>query len=251
MTGAILLSAAMLLGPAALAGDPTTLVRAQGHMREGQRLMAADEFGAATRAFEEALVLDPLLVPAHYGLGQARMALKEYAAAIAAFEAARVAFHDPAAAPAVRRARIEEAREARIRQLDDKINNTRPAMQVQARWEERKQDWVEEKARLEKLRGQEQGPPQLPAGLSLALGSAYFRTGRLADAEREYRATLATDPRLGEPRNNLAVVLLLTGRPGEAKEQLAIAEKNGFKVAAGLKKDVETALATGSQRPRP
>ena len=58
-------------------------------------------------------------------------------------------------------------------------------------------------------------------------------------------------PKLGEPRNNLAVVLLLTGRPAEAKEQLALAEKNGFKVPVGLKKDVETALATGSNSPRP
>jgi Flp pilus assembly protein TadD len=84
---------------------------------------------------------------------------------------------------------------------------------------------------------------ELPPGLSLALGSAYFRTGRLEDAEREYRAAIVAAPTLGEPHSNLAVVLLLTGRPDEAKDQLALAEKSGFKPPPGLRADIEKALA--------
>ena len=38
----------------------------------------------------------------------------------------------------------------------------------------------------------------VPAFVSLALGSAFFRLGRLADAEREYKATIAADPKTGE-----------------------------------------------------
>ena len=57
-----------------------------------------------------------------------------------------------------------------------------------------------------------------PPGLIFALGSAYFRSGRIADAEREYRAALDADPKLGEARVNLAVVLLMTGRPAAARE---------------------------------
>jgi hypothetical protein len=44
-------------------------------------------------------------------------------------------------------------------------------------------------------------------------------------------------------------VLLLTGRPAQAREQLAIAEKNGFKAPEGLRKDIETALASASKAP--
>ena len=83
--------------------------------------------------------------------------------------------------------------------------------------------------------------PELPPGLNVALGSAYFRSGRIADAEREYRAALAAEPKLGEARINLAVVLLMTGRPADAREQIALARKSGAKVPAGLEKDVERA----------
>ena len=78
----------------------------------------------------------------------------------------------------------------------------------------------------------------------LALGSAYFRTGRLAEAEREYRAAIEAEPKLGEPHNNLAVVLLITGRVPEAKEQLTLAEQNGYKPSAQLKADIEKAQAS-------
>ena len=50
----------------------------------------------------------------------------------------------------------------------------------------------------------------------MTLGSAYFRTDAMADAEREYRAALAVDPKLGEAHSNPAVVCLLTGRYPEA-----------------------------------
>ena len=37
----------------------------------------------------------------------------------------------------------------------------------------------------------------VPAWVSLSLGSAYFRSGKLADAEREYKAAIAADPTIG------------------------------------------------------
>ena len=39
------------------------------------------------------------------------------------------------------------------------------------------------------------------------------------------------------------MVLLITGRPADAKEQLKLAKKSGFKPPAGLEKDIEAALA--------
>ena len=110
-----------------------------------------------------------------------------------------------------------------------------------------RQAWRQEVAAPDRLREaskqaeESKQSPQLPAGLSLALGSAYFRTGRLADAEREYRAAIEAEPKLGEPRINLAVILLITGHPAEAKEQLNLAKKSGFKPPAGLEADIEKA----------
>ena len=42
-------------------------------------------------------------------------------------------------------------------------------------------------------------------GISVALGSAYFRNGTPPDAEREYREALKIDSQVGEAHNNLGV----------------------------------------------
>ena len=65
----------------------------------------------------------------------------------------------------------------------------------------------------------------------------------MADAEREYRAALAVDPKLGEAHNNLAVVCMLTGRFPDAEQEIKAAEKNGFKVNPQLKEDLKKAAA--------
>ena len=82
----------------------------------------------------------------------------------------------------------------------------------------------------------------MPPSLSLALGSAYFRAGRLADAEREYKAAIAVDARLGEARNNLAVVYFETGRPSDAMREIELAEKAGYRVHPQLKLAVSKTL---------
>ena len=91
--------------------------------------------------------------------------------------------------------------------------------------------------------GRKRGLPseqfEAPAEVSLALGSAYFRSGNLADAEREYLAALAVNPQLGEAHNNLAVVYLLTGRIGEAEAAVEKAEAAGFRVNSQLKSDIK------------
>ena len=215
-------------------------VRSQERLKEGQRLMADDKFAEAAAVFGEAIALDPLLMMAHYGLGTARMALKEYPAAIAAFQAARDAFQKRAAQSENKRIDNERARAERIQVLKQKILNSPPTTPFEAA---QVQDWQAEVAALEASQDSSQRASQPPPGLSLALGSAYFRTGQLADAEREYRAAIEAQPKLGEPRSNLAVVLLITGHPAEAKEQLKLAKKNGFKPPAGLEADIEAALA--------
>jgi tetratricopeptide (TPR) repeat protein len=229
-----------------MAADDPRAVQAQQRLKEGQRLMAEDDFEAAAKAFEEAAGLDPLLMMAHYGLGTARVGRKEYAAAVTAFEAARKAFHERAELNAERRFQSEGAREERIRRLKDLIRSTTDFGTGSAAARQRtleKQEWEAEVATLEAQQEAGHRPPQVPPGLTLALGSAYFRTGRVADAEREYRAAIEAQPKLGEARVNLAVVLLMTGRAADAKEQVALAKKAKAKVPPGLEKDIDAAIA--------
>lgn len=239
-----------------IAGPTPQSIQAQQKLKDGQHLLSSERFEQAAEAFREAIRLDPALTMAHYGLGQAHMALKEYPSAVKAFQGARAAFQERAADTVTRNLENDQLRQDRIRLLQDKIRENQqlvlPAGSRQAQERDRRvQQWEMEAAALQRssLAGIHQ-TPDIPPGILLALGSAHFRAGQLADAEREYRAVLALEPKQGEARNNLAVALLLTGRAAEAGEQIRLAEKDGFKVAPGLKADVEKALASASAAPR-
>ncbi len=239
-----------------LAASAPETIQAQQKLKDGQHLLATERFAEAAEAFREAIRLDAALTMAHYGLGQAHMALKEYPSAVRAFQGARTAFHDRAADSVTRSLENDQRRQDRVRDLRDKIRENQQLVfppgsrQAQIR-DMRLQQWEIEVQMLQRSSlGGVQQTPDIPPGILLALGSAHFRAGQLADAEREYRAALDVQPGLGEARNNLAVALLLTGRAAEASEQIKLAEKGGFKVAPGLKADVEKALATASVDPR-
>jgi tetratricopeptide (TPR) repeat protein len=234
--------------PGPVAERPTTpqSQQAQERLTEGQRLMKQDKFRDAVKAFEEAVALNPLLVMAHYGLGSARMALKEYPAAITAFEGARRAFEERAVEIAKVRLETEKVQERRLQRLEEGIRNSPESTTARASREGgQRQQLIEAQRDLDRSREEGKRRNAPPPGLFLALGSAYFRVGRLADAEREYRAAIDVEPGRGEPRVNLAVVLLMTGKPVEAKEQIALAEKSGLKPPAGLKADIDAAIAKG------
>jgi Flp pilus assembly protein TadD len=224
--------------------------KASAHVREGRRLMGNEAFAKAVEEFTAAAKLDPYLTEAHYGLGQANMALKEYEPAVRAFEKARDTFHLVATDATLRALENDDAVDARIRQLRDAIDEVRARARQQAggqgsrQVEFRIQQWEMEIDMLQRARASSnETAPETPPALSLALGSAYFRSGRLGDAEREYRAALEVSPKMGESRSNLAVVLLMSGRPSDAREQIRMAEKTGFRVNEGLKQDIDKALA--------
>ena len=231
-----------------LAGPSPEALLAQGKLKEGQALLKSERYEQAAEAFREAIRLDPPLFMAHYGLGQSQMALKSYPSAITAFKNARVAFAQRGAEALNRNLEADQARQDQVRELRDKIRENQERALPEGSPEARERDrvislWEMQIQTLQRSTTNTfNSAPELPPGLPLALGSAYFRAGQFPEAEREYRAALEIQPTLGEPRNNLAVVLLLTGRPAEADEQLKIAEKNGFRVAPGLKDDIEKAL---------
>ena len=192
---------------------------------------------------------------AHYGAGQAQMALKRYPEAITSFTRRPRRLQRAGRPDQDRASSNERVRQDRIQALRDRIRqNQELVVPAGSRQPSAQRDLA---SRTPRTRSSSSSGPKarsaarrpLPPGLSLALGSAYFRSGKLEDAEREYRAAIEIQPKLGEPRNNLAVVLFLTGRAAEAQEQVRAAEKNGFKVASGLKKDIETALAAPPAKP--
>jgi tetratricopeptide (TPR) repeat protein len=85
----------------------------------------------------------------------------------------------------------------------------------------------------------------VPYFVPMALGAAYFRSGRFADAEREYKEAIAGNAASGETHNNLAVLYLTTGRYDEADSEVRAAEKVGFKVNENLKGDIRKKKAGG------
>jgi len=230
------------------------LKRVQQHDQAGWRHVDAKEFEAAAGEFEAALQLFPDYADALHGLGKARMALRDYQAAARAFERCRDSYahagtqdaEHQAIAAAVRRSQIDNLR----RRVAD-LEGTAFASSGTGRGvnpPSSNNDVLELKLQIRELEAQRDTgavtgkPPAVPAFVSLALGSAYFRLERMADAEREFRSAIAVQPKFGEARSNLALVCLLTGRAAEAQEHVKIAEEARFTVSPELKRQIREAL---------
>jgi tetratricopeptide (TPR) repeat protein len=205
------------------------------HYRAGQDALQTEKFEEALSEFTAAVRLDPLLTLAHYGLGQTHMALKRYPDAVRAFQGCREAFLQ------VANLGLHNAAQAEARRTEQ-IQALRQTISVLQRNEERNQTAIRQlEERVRDLERPRRGSEDfvVPAEVSFSLGSAYFRAGALADAEREYLATLKVKPKLGEAHSNLAVVYMLTDRLTEAETEIAKAEKAGFKVNPALRADIE------------
>lgn len=232
---------AALLAPGPATGDATDAQRREAlrHYRDGMNAFQAEKWEEAERELRTAVQLDPLLELAHYGLGQVYMATKRYPEAIKAYSGCREAFHENAKRDLTNQTEAERRLDDQIRALKDTLRAletgriTTPTTQSDML---RTRDQINEMERRKNRSGT--GPPPTPAGVSLALGSAYFRNQSLADAEREYKAALEVNPSLGEALQNLAVVYLMTGRLDDAEQSLARAEKAGFAVNPKLKSDI-------------
>lgn len=215
------------------------------HYRSGEQALSQEKFDVAEREFQQAAKLDPLLELAPYGLGQVYMATKQYPAAVGAYSKARGIFQ----ANAANALRDEGTRQQRIRDqitaLEDLRNAYATGRIVATSNGAGRIQTLEmqiSQLRFQSHRHPDQ-PEPVPAWISIALGSAYFRDSQMADAEREYRAALEVEPKLGEAHNNLAVVLMLTRRYPDASEEVKAAESAGFKVNPQFKDDLKKAMA--------
>jgi Flp pilus assembly protein TadD len=206
------------------------------HLAQGEAALQAERFDEAVREFHRALKLDGLLVMAHYGLGQAHMAKREYRSAVIGFRGARDAYAELDR----RRMQAELALQANAlqRRMSALQYPTGGGSSSKGHDFEDPAGSADDEAARHTPRALE-----IPAPLSLALGSALFRAGEVPEAELAYRAAIAAEPGLGEAHNNLAVVLLLTGRAAEADQELRLAREAGYRVAQALADDVAKALA--------
>jgi len=213
---------------------------AQHAYARGQELMRQETFEEAAAEFRTAIGLDPEHWLAYYDLGYTQMALKRFSAAVDAYLGCRAALGRFASLDAQDQNSIEKLRDDEIRELKDslqkvetgKIKTSSPAG-LEVRLQERLR--MLEDARL---RGKEK-TNGVPAGLMLALGSAHFRAGQTAEAEKAYREAIKIDPKLGPAHNNLAVIYMMAGRFDEASEEVRRAEKAGLSVPDEFKQELK------------
>lgn len=209
--------------------------------RIGLEHLRAESWPAAAAAFQQAIDIDATFEMAYYGLGRAQMPQRRYAEAVISFTKCRDLFQSSAGRQFATRQDAQRYRQDRMNEIDEMLRQYQQGPQTM-RTQDAVRQLEQEKRRIQERfeRGMNitlEG--SVPAYVSLALGSAYFRTEQFADAEREYKAAINADPKIGEAYNNLAVVYLQTGRYREADEAVKSAERVGYKVHPQLKQDIK------------
>ena len=249
MTGIVMKSLGLmwllaLAVPEAQLSEREQLAASQ-HFKRGMESLLADRYDVAEQEFKGAVAIDPLYDAAFYGLGQVYMATKRYNEALKAYLASRDAFKAATGAEVLSSA----ASDRRIRdQIDALKDNERNMMRLMSGGQNpgasQSIDQVREQIQqLESRKSRRAGatPPPVPAGLSMAIGSAHFRLNDLPNAEKEYKAAIEVNPSFGEAHSNLAVVYFVTGRVPDAEVEVKAAEKAGFRVNPRLKDDIAAA----------
>ena len=225
--------------------------RARPHYRAGEAFLRIEAWAEAAKSFSQAITIDPRFEDAYYGLGRAQMALKQFADAIVSYSKCRDLYQ---AEGGRRFTNQQEARrhwQDRIMEVDDVLRQYQQGSSPQqtAQTSQRIRQLQELRRDLQERLTRSLSvsiDSNVPAFVSLALGSAYFRSAKLADAEREYLAAIAVDPKAGEAHSNLAVVYMETGRIADAERSIAAAEKAGFKVHPQLKQDIKARAKKGT-----
>ena len=220
--------------------------RATPPYEEGLDLMRQEAFDAAAKSFEAAVAIDDSFDMAYYMLGRAHMARKQYAAAVYALVKCRNIHQADATRAFANMQESERRRRERVQDLDRLISGLQVIRPQTQRIQEQIRQLEERKRQIQDLdrnRGLD-STRAVPGFVSLSLGSAYFRSGDLAQAERAYLAAISADPKIGEAHNNLAVVYLETGRYQEAARAVGAAEKAGVRVDPHLKAQIQAKIKT-------
>jgi tetratricopeptide (TPR) repeat protein len=216
---------------------------AEAQYRNGLQLMSAEHWNEAAAAFSRAIDIDPKFSLAFYWLGRARIAGGQYVAAIAALQTCRELYLQESGSRASDQLAANTRRQDQLREIRDLIRERRRGPQNAAN--ERvinNLEMMQQDIESQLSSGSSMDfRLTVPAFVSLSLGSAHFRKGDLVAAEEQYRAALDANPKMGEAHNNLAVVLMMTGRIADAEREAALAEKSGFRVNPDFKNQLRTA----------
>ena len=214
--------------------------RARPSYDAGLEHMRNESFDAALDSLRAAVIIDPSYEMAHYMLGRVQLMLRQYGAATNSLVKARDLFAAQATENFDNKADARRRRRDSINELTNLINQAQQARQTPQVQEQIRQ-YTERRRQLEDS-DREHGISRdqaVPAFVSLSLGSAYFRSGRLSDAEQAYSAAIAADSKMGEAHNNLAVVYMETGRLTDAEKAIKAAERAGFRVSPALKEEIK------------
>ncbi len=186
---------------------PQALARAAALSARAFAHLAADALQDASAEFEEALHAVPGYPDAELGLGHVAMRRASFESALHHYLAAR----DALLAAALRA-----------------------------------HDEIARRAVLAPRRGIAEPDPldgfRVPAKVSFALGSAYFRLGRDLEAAEAWELCARTDPKFAIVFNDLAVLYYRMGRLREAEANLVRAEDLGVHVDPRFKNDLARAM---------
>ena len=227
---------------AAFAQSPGDRNKARTQNRLGWDYMKSEQFENAVKAFQESVETDPTFEMPWYGLGRAHLALKQFVAATSALSRCRDLYAAQAGRQFTNQQEAQRYRQDRVTEIDEMIRRLESGpqtLQVQDQLRQVK----EQRRQIQEYitRGSTMTiESAVPAWVSLSLGSAYFRSGKLQDAEREFKAAVESDRRSGEALSNLAVVYLETERFTQALESIEAAKKTGFKVNPELEKAIRS-----------
>jgi tetratricopeptide (TPR) repeat protein len=248
---ALPIAVAALLAAATLQAQNDGLrSRAMPQYRVGLENLRAEQWDKAERAFQNAIEIDTSFEMAYYGLGRSFLPQKKYADAVVAFSKCRDLYQAQSGRQFANAHEAQRYRRDRILEIDENLRSLQTGPQSQ-----RIQDQVRQlqtfRLTLQDAiqRGSNmtlEGAAIVPAFVSLSLGSAFFRLGRLPEAEREYKATVQADSKVGEAHQNLAVVYMTTGRYADAERAVRAAEKAGFRVNPQLKDELAAKRKSGS-----
>jgi Tfp pilus assembly protein PilF len=214
--------------------------RAREPYMAGLEQMRNEDFAGARKSFESAIGIEPTFELAHFMLGRVHLAQKEYTSAATALTRARDLYVSQASRQFIDKQEAQRHRRERIAEIDGLISNLQGVTPQTFQTREQIRQLEERKRQVQDLdRAKDLTPEKVvPAFVSLSLGSAYFRLGKLPEAEEAYLAAVAADPKTGEAHNNLAVVYHQTGRYPQAKAAVRAAEKAGVKVHPELKAEI-------------
>lgn len=238
----------------ALAVEKENRESALRRFKAGEKAIEASKWTEAEAELLKAVAAAPTLAIAHYGLGQTYMSLQRFPEAVRSFTLARDTFRCFPMSAEDRKRRNDEIIELRdaVRTLDQ-----RRVKDIAVKWKEMNGDVTTPGSKMRTIRDAEERLAELerslkdtdpsPPGVTLALGTALFQTGAIAESEAAFRAVLARDAGSGDAHHNLALVLTITDRLEEAEREIAAAEKSGVPIHPRLRQELDRRKAL---RPR-